>query len=326
MSAVTGPTHLDPRIHSLARAGAAERIRMIERDLFIEHDYSRHLSATLDELLAGPRQIRMPCLLIVGDAGMGKTAQLHRFHRLHPDGRDCSTDSLIRTIVIANVPPEPTRLALLQALLTALDAPTPALHRLVNHAAVVRRMLGAYQTRIVVFDEIQHVCRSRARDRAVVLDSIKSISTENQVNVVCTGTREVEQEFRADAQLERRFEITRFAPWSNSAQFRRFLATYERIRPLRLPSRLVDPEMTRAILEEAGGVTHRIVQRLNAAAMVAIHEGIERITPELICVQRTEPARVHAARKLASAQAARGGVETPRAVRSSEQRAMEGAS
>jgi len=44
MNAVTGPSHLDPRIHSMARASAAERISMIERDLFIEHDYSRHLS------------------------------------------------------------------------------------------------------------------------------------------------------------------------------------------------------------------------------------------------------------------------------------------
>jgi hypothetical protein len=57
--------------------------------------------------------------------------------------------------------------------------------------------------------------------------------------------------------------------------------------------------MMRAVLDEAAGVTHRIVRRLNAAAMVAIHERIERITPELLTVQRLEPARVLAAKRTA---------------------------
>ena len=48
----------------------------------------------------------------------------------------------------------------------------------------------------------------------------------------------------------------------------------------------------RAILEETSGVTHRIVQRLNAAPTVAIHERIERITLELLSVKRMEPSRV----------------------------------
>jgi hypothetical protein len=55
--------------------------------------------------------------------------------------------------------------------------------------------------------------------------------------------------------------------------------------------------MMRAVLDEAAGVTHRIIQRLNAAAMVAIHERIERITPELLTVQRLDPARVLAAKR-----------------------------
>jgi hypothetical protein len=53
----------------------------------------------------------------------------------------------------------------------------------------------------------------------------------------------------------------------------------------------------RAILEETSGVTHRIVQRLNAAAIVAIHEKIERITLDLLPVKRLEPARVIAAKR-----------------------------
>lgn len=293
--------HLDPLVWPLAGAETTARIRMIEKDLFIEHDYSRHLGALLRELIAGPRQTRMPCLLIVGDAGMGKTAQLHRFQRQHPDVTDAAPSVLLRPIVIVNVPPEPTRITLTFALLEALNAPTAVRHRTVDHAGVIRRMLAGHRTRIVIFDEIQHICYSRARDRSVVLDTIKSISTESQVNVICAGTRAAEREFMADAQLERRFEVTRFVPWAQNAAFRRFLEAYERVRPLRLPSFLGRADMMSAVLEETAGITHRIVQRLNAAAMVAVHERIERITCDLVHVQRTEPERVHAARQTAVA-------------------------
>ncbi len=290
--------HLDPKIRRLAADSADARIRMIEKDLFIEHDHSRHLKALLAELVAGPRQTRMPCLLILGDAGMGKTAQLHRFQRQSPDRADPRTGQRIRPIVIVNVPPEPNRATLSFAILDALRAPAVTFHRTVDQAGVIRRMLAAHQTRVVVFDEIQHVCYSRSRDRAVVLDSVKAISTECQVNVICCGTPSVEKEFLADAQLERRFEMTRLLPWKADPAFGRFLETYERVRPLRLASGLGEPETIRAILKETGGITHRIVQRLNAAAMVAIHERIERITGDLLHVQRTAPERVHAARRV----------------------------
>lgn len=289
--------HLDSRMAAIAAADAATRIRTIEKDLFIEHDYSRYLGALLEQFISGPRQTRMPCLLILGDAGMGKTAQLHRFQRQFPDRRDDEHGQIIRPIVIANTPPEPTRQTIEGAVLEALGAPTITRARNIDRAAVTRRMLTAHQTRVLIFDEIQHICHARARDRAVVLDTIKGISTTCQISVICAGSPGVERDFLADPQIERRFEATQFTSWTVGAAFARFLGAYERARPLRLPSNLAELPMMRAVLEEAAGVTHRIIQRLNAAAIVAVHERIERITPELLMVQRLEPARVLAARR-----------------------------
>ena len=289
--------HLDPRIQSLASESSATRIRIIEKDLFIEHDYCRYLNSVLDEFMCGPRQTRMPCLLILGDAGMGKTAQLHRFQRQFPDNNDESRGQLQRPTIIVNIPTEPTKANLQFAVLEALGAPGVSRGRSVDHAGVIRRMLAAHQTKIAIFDEIQHICHTRSRDRAVVLDTIKSISTECQISVICAGTPSVEREFLADPQIERRFDITRFVSWSVGAPFRRFLETYERARPLKLASNLSESTMMREILAETGGVTHRIMQRLNAAAIVAINENIERITPELLSVKRLEPARVLEAKR-----------------------------
>jgi hypothetical protein len=288
--------HVDPALHELTGADAATRIRMINKDLFIEHDFSHYLNDILTILMAEPRHGRMPCWLITGDAGMGKTAQLRRFARRYPDSRTAETGTLLRPIVIVNAPPEPTRSTLEIAVLDALNAPPFANSGSIDRAAVIRRLFAAHQTRVLVFDEIQHLCHSRPRDRAIVLDTIKAISTTCQINIVCAGTPTVTREFRADAQLERRFSMAQFTQWKAGPELQRFLATYERARPLRLPSRLSDPDTVRALLAEAGGITHKIMQCLNAAAVVAAHEGIERITPDLLSVHRTGPGRVLAAR------------------------------
>jgi hypothetical protein len=290
-------SHLDSAVHSLATLDAVERIRMVSKDLFIEHEYSAHLNDVLDALLSEPRHGRMPCWLITGDAGMGKTAHLHRFARRYADHRSEDNAALIRPIVIANVPPEPTRQTLEWCVLEALNAPTAISGRGIDRAGVVRRLLAAHDTRVLILDEVQHLCHTRSRDRAVVLDTIKALSTTSQINVICAGTPAVEREFRADPQIERRFSVTRFTQWTAGAALQHFVGTYERARPLKLPSGLSKPEMIRLLLAESGGITHRIMQCLNSAAIVAIHEGIERITPDLIKVERSEPGRVLAARR-----------------------------
>jgi hypothetical protein len=290
-------SHLDSAVHTMAKLNADERIRMVSKDLFIEHEYSAHLNDVLDALLCEPRHGRMPCWLITGDAGMGKTAHLHRFARRYADHRSDDNAALIRPIVIANVPPEPTRQTLEWCVLEALNAPTALNGRGIDRAGVIRRLLAAHETRVLILDEVQHLCHTRSRERAVVLDTIKAFSTTSQINVICAGTPSVEREFRADPQIERRFSVTRFTQWTAGAPLQRFVGTYERARPLRLPSGLSQPEMIRALLAESAGITHRIMQCLNSAAIVAIYEGLERISPELIKVERAEPGRVLAARR-----------------------------
>lgn len=290
--------HLDPRIRPMAHGDAKSRIRLVQKDLFIDHDVSRYLNDQLDALMADPRHTRMPCLLISGDSGIGKTAQLHQFQRRYPDSPGADGRPA-RPIVIVNMPPEPSRMTLEFALLEALAAPAFSRGQSVDRGGVIRRLLVAHCTRCVVIDETQHLCHSRARERAVVLDTLKALSTTCQINIICAGTPAVIREFQADAQLERRFMITQLKGWESGAGFKRFLETYERARPLQRPSGLGEPAMMKAILAEAGGTTHHIMQCLNSAAIVAIHEGLERITPELLSVHRTAPRRVLDAKRAA---------------------------
>ncbi len=74
-----------------------------------------------------------------------------------------------------------------------------------------------------------------------------------------------------------------------SAALAAFLQGYERACPLKLPSNLSDPQLMRAILEESAGITDTMVKSLQAAALVAMRSGIERITPDLLTWWRDPP-------------------------------------
>jgi hypothetical protein len=63
-------SHLDSAVHSVASVDTHDRIRMVSKDLFIEHEYGAHLNDTLDALLCEPRHGQMPCWLITGDAAL----------------------------------------------------------------------------------------------------------------------------------------------------------------------------------------------------------------------------------------------------------------
>jgi hypothetical protein len=90
-----------------------------------------------------------------------------------------------------------------------------------------------------------------------------------------------------------RYPIVRLPRWTAGQDLVAFLQAYERACPLRLASRLSDLQLMRALLDETDGITDSIVRSLQAAALVAIREGTERIIPEYLCWWRDPPLLTH---------------------------------
>ena len=61
-----------------------ERIAWIQADCWINYDLAQKALKILDDLLAYPPRDRMPCLLLYGATGMGKTKIIRKFTREHP--------------------------------------------------------------------------------------------------------------------------------------------------------------------------------------------------------------------------------------------------
>lgn len=72
----------------------------------------------------------------------------------------------------------------------------------------------------------------------------------------------------------RPFELTR---WQANDDFRRFLAAFERIIPLRQPSDLAQRAIVEFVLAYSGGLTGEVARLLNESAQAAILDKSEMI-------------------------------------------------
>jgi hypothetical protein len=80
-----------------------------------------------------------------------------------------------------------------------------------------------------------------------------------------------------DQQLADRFEAVELPPWHNDNDFRRLLASFQAILPLRKRSDLSAPDIRQEILRRTEGITVRIVRLLEQLAVEAVRSGSEEI-------------------------------------------------
>jgi hypothetical protein len=78
-----GADHVFTEIAELLSADAPIRIRAIHEERWVAYPRAKIILEKLERLFDYPRRSRMPCLLLVGRPGMGKTMLLERFCRQH---------------------------------------------------------------------------------------------------------------------------------------------------------------------------------------------------------------------------------------------------
>ena len=285
----TNWAHLDPAIRPIAAQKDLARARHILKDLYVSHPPAQHVERQIEQLIRLPRRIRMPGLFLCGESGMGKTHVLRRIERRHPERDDATTKRHIRPVLYVQVPAGPDlrtlrRTVIDEANIPFLDHPSKPLLQ-----SVLRRGPAAAGTELIALDEIHNIVHTEGKQRRWLLDWVRCLSNETQRPIVLAGTEEFESAILSDPQLSSRFPIVRLARWTEGPDLAAFLQGYERACPLRLASHLSDGPLMRALLDETEGLTDTIVRSLQAAALVAIREGTERIVPEYLSWWRDPP-------------------------------------
>jgi len=276
--------HLLPAYRRYAGLPDAERIAWIRADRWLETEPAGSALVRLEDLLAYPPRDRMPCLLLYGDTGMGKTKIIRKFLRDHPARFDRATGVTTMPVVAMQMPAEPIEGDVYAELLTALAAPGPIDRPTSRRKEICRGLLRDMGARMLIIDEIHAMLAGTFRQQRVFLNAMRFLANDLRIPLVCAGTDLARQALLTDPQLAERFEALPLGRWTNDRALARLLASLAAILPLRRASELETAAVRRRVLDLSDGVTVRIFRLIETVAVEAIRTGAERITKESFAV------------------------------------------
>lgn len=204
--------------------------------------------------------------------------------RDHPMAFNSKTGINGIPLVALQMPPEPDEKAFYLQILNALNAPTRYSQTVYQLRQIVSELLAFTQTRMIVIDEVHTLLASSYRQQRILLNTLRFIANELRLSLVCAGTADAKRALLTDQQLADRFEAIELPPWRNDNDFKRLLASFQALLPLRKRSELSTVEIRQEILRRTEGITVRIVRLLEHLAIHSIHSGVEAITLESFAV------------------------------------------
>jgi hypothetical protein len=274
--------HLHASQQQLAQLGNEERIAWIRQERWIEYPRAKRILERLGDLVDYPPRDRMPCLVIYGCTGMGKTRVVQKFLR---DNRAHFDKKLGRTrlpVVSIQMPPAPEQRDFYEEILVAMGAVFTYGASVTTLRHRIRALARQLEVRMLIIDEIHSLLAGTFREQRIILNAVRFLANDLRIPLVCLGTEEANQALMTDQQLADRFSAAELPAWENDAAFEQLLLSFESILPLRKPSEFRDPKVNRRILSLTEGVLGRICRLLETAAIEAIRSGEERICLALL--------------------------------------------
>jgi hypothetical protein len=274
-------SHLIAAAAQLLTESNAGRIRAVNIERWVQYPRATQILQVLNRLLDHPRTTRMPSIAIYGDSGMGKTMLMEKFRREHPAQFDGGA-GVARTRVLAlQMAGKPGERRLYAQILTALGAPQNPRAAVVELEQVALRLMRAIDLQVLVLDEVHNILAGTFREQRIVLNTLRYLSNELKISLVCFGVNEAREAISGDVQLARRFEELPLGRWSADEGFEQLVLAIIRNLPLRQPT-VLSARSVRKILQVTDGITSKVFRMLNDLAVEAIETGTERIAEEAI--------------------------------------------
>ncbi len=257
------------------------RIRAILAERWIQYPRAGEVLQVLNRLLDHPRTTRMPSIAIYGDSGMGKTMIMEKFRRDHPPEFDPGANVERTRVLALQMAGKPGERRLYAQIIAALGAPLNPRATVVELEQVTLRLMRAVDVHILLLDEIHNILAGTFREQRIVFNTLRYLSNELKISLVCFGVAEAREAISGDVQLARRFDEYPLPRWSAEESFEQLILAIIRNLPLRQPT-VLSARAVRRILQVTGGITARVFRLLNELAIEAIESGAERITDEAV--------------------------------------------
>ena len=259
-----------------------ERVEFMDMPRWIGYKSAQQILDTLQGLMNKPTRPRMPNLLIVGDPNNGKTTIIHRFKELCGKGFIDENSDPIKPVVVAEAPPSADEKGLYISILEQFYAPYRASDPTSKLRYQVIHILRICKTRVLVIDEFHSLLTGSAIKQREVMNAIKLLCNELAIPIVGVGTREAVRVLHTDPQHASRFDVMTFPLWELNLDFQRLLAGFEKVLPLKKPSKLHEPEIANLIHTISEGNTGNIHRLLIECATEAIKSGKDQIDAPII--------------------------------------------
>lgn len=232
-------------------------------------------------LLSHPRQPRMPNMLLIGDTNNGKTHLIKHFLRSHPADENPGGEHINAPVLFVNAPPSPSEDGLYIEILNALFEHVPMSSTDARRNRVYQ-VLKNVQLKVLVIDDLHNILAGTTTKTHVVLNMLKYLGNKLEISIVGCGTGDLLRAVSISPEIENRFEPQLLPRWESGKDYNRLLSSFESTLPLRRPSSLATPEMSKKILAMSERLIGEMSKLLTAAAIHAIKHGEEQITPEVL--------------------------------------------
>jgi hypothetical protein len=270
-------SHLSRPAKEQAFLDAKSRIKLVQTARWVGFERAQLAFEELERRFNYPTCARMPCLLLYGDSGMGKTMIIEKMERQHPNFHDERRGITLRPVLALQMPPSPDERRFYTRLLEVLGAPYSVRDQIASLEGRALHLLEKIQTRLLVIDEVHHLLAGTHREQRRALNLLKFLTNALKIVVVAVGTSDAFHALQTDTQVASRFDPLLIPRWTPSDAFRSFVVAYGKLLPLRKPSPFGEPSMIQALLQHSDGITGRVTWLLGRAAESAIERGIEQI-------------------------------------------------
>ncbi len=259
-----------------------ERIVEIRSSKWIGYSTADTILEKLEDLMDHPQVHRMPALLIYGGTNNGKTTIVNELLRRHPVKRDKHDESTQLPIVMVEMPPEANQDSIYMTILRSLYVPFQPNAKKEEKANQVFGVMRRLKVKMLIIDELHNLLDTNRLRQNQVINTIKYLSNTLKIPIVAVGTLEAKNVFSSDDQLANRFKPVEIPKWKIDLEYRKLLASFEKLMALKKPSNLDSKELAIEIMSMSEGWIGEISDILKLASIEAIKSGTERITLDLL--------------------------------------------